>query len=355
MTGRSVDIIYREVIVAPRTNSPTPLLKPWGDLADTVADLVKIAPDIAPRFMLLPRRGLHAIAVALHVAKAAHEPVVSIASRITHTHPRNLLREAMPHAVPQLYALFDRATVPAWTFETYVAFDRILRTRVASTLLEAGELTPSRIESAAALLEVDPVVWRARKAYRYDHERKRLATVVELLRSLHLLNELGELPDGAGRKSVYRRVRTDLARARASDRAFPAVPGWAKVETVGDLWEIGERLKICTSPGHWGSAGYALGLIFGQHVFLHNRQHDLLAQVQFIVGNVWTVAQIAGVRNRDAPAAVRLALDEALTAGGLLLVPSSADEALNEVLRQDRARDPFFDDTDDEGHADMAA
>lgn len=351
MTIELNSVILREVITAPRTNSPTPLLKPWGDLADTVADLVKNAPDIAPRLLLLPRRGLHAIAVTLHVAKAAHEPVKSIASRISCTHPRNLLREAMPHAVPQLYPLFGRATVP--TFETYIAFDRILRTRVASALLDAAEMTPGRIESAATLLEVDPVVWRARKAYRYDHERRHLSTVVELLRSLNLLNELGELPDGAGRKSVYRRVRADLSRARTPDQTFPVVPGWATVKTVGDLWEIGERLKVCTRPGQWGSATYALGLILGRHVFLHHGEHDLLAQIQHVVNDVWTVVQVTGSGNRCPPPGVRAALDEALVAGNLRLLPSVPDDAIGEVMRLERHRDPLFD--DDEVGADIAA
>ena len=344
------------IVVFPQSvnaSTATPLLKPWGGLADLVATLVKNTPDLAPRLMFLPMRGLHSTAVALHVAKTVGEPVEKMAIRVLRTHPRDLLREAVPSAIPEMYRLLDKAAGPAWSYAAYRDLERLLRSRVASTLLDAPAISPARVQSALALLEADPVVWHARKAFRYDHERCHLSTVVEMLRALGLLQELADLPEGAGRKSVYRRLRADLARGRAFRQPFPDVPGWAPVEGVGALWEIGERLGICVRPDRWEAARYVLGLISGEHVFLHNPEHDLLAQVQFVVGDIWTVVQISGTRNRDAPLAVRRSLNEALVAGGLLLVPSAAEEALSAVLRQDRERDPFFDGADDDDDADV--
>ena len=332
----------------------TPLLRPWGHvLAPMIADLLRAAPDLASRLMLLPTRGLHATAIALHAARTLGEAIEVTASRIAQTHPCDLLREALPLAIPEMYRLLDRASVPAWSGDTYRDLERLLRSRVAPIVLEARVLSPEHIENSVELLDADPIVWRARQAFSHSHERRHLSTIIQLLRCLGLLNDLAELPDGAGRTSVFKRIRADLGRGRAPQRRFPDVAGWSRVENVGDLWSIGERLRLCVHPGHWGAARYALGLITGECIFLHSSQHDLLAQVQSTVESLWSVVQIAGARNRDAPPAVRSALEDALISGGLILAPSSADDALNEVLRRESERDQFFDEETDE--ADIAA
>jgi len=329
----------------------TPLLQPWGDdLAQSVARLIRYRPELASRMMLLPARGLHSTAVALHVANEANEPVESLAARISETHPRELLREAMPQASPDLYLLLGRATVPAWPFATYLTFEKLLRSRVAASLKEVCEISPKRIENAEVFLEADPLVWRARNALKYQSCRRHLTTVVGILRSMHLLRDLAELPEGAGRKAVFKRVRSDLARARAADQPFPDVLGWTKIQTVGDLWQIGERLKICVRPGHWGSADFPLDLVTGKQVFLHNQDSDLIAAVQHVVNDVWTVGQISGGKNVTPPKEICAAFAASLTLGGLHLVPSSPSDALQNVLQRNRDKTPdhgIFDDDDD--------
>jgi len=196
-------------------------------------------------------------------------------------------------------------------------------------------------------------VWRARTAFRYSHERQHLNTVVEVLRSLGLLRDLAALPDGAGRAAVYRRVRADLARGCAADKPFPTVAGWSKIETVSELWEIGGRLKLCVRPGRGGSANFALDFITGKSVFLHHEKNDLLAQVHHVVNDVWTMGQIAGLKNSNPPTEISAALAYGLTSGGLVLVPSPASDALHHILqREARDRDLGIFDADDNDEAD---
>ncbi|MFC7737569.1 hypothetical protein ACFQX4_17365 [Roseomonas sp. GCM10028921] len=304
----------------------------------------------------MPARGLHATAVALHVAAEVGETDEDLVARLSQQSPRSLLHTALPEVEPRLYRLLDKATVPAWPLDLYRRLDRLLHSRVAPVLLDASEVSGERIEGAEVLLGGDPVIWRARQAYPYTHERQHLSTVVEMLRSLDLLRDLADLPDGAGRKSVYRRVRADLARARAPKVPFPDVPGWIRVETVADLWEIGERLRICVRPSQWGSGAYAVSMITGRSVFLWHRECDALAQVRHVVHDLWTVVQVAAKNNASVSVMICTALNEALRAGGLHLVPSQPADALLTVLRRDdRGGEVDLDAAEDDEAADIAA
>ena len=338
-----------EIFPLPIRRTETPLLLPWGPLAELVARLVKHEPGLAFRLLLLPANGLHATAIALHAATEAKESDDSIAARLAGAHPRDLLREVFPSAVTELYRLLDRASIPAWGRDSYWELERLLRSRVSIFLSQASAISPERIETATALLDADPIVWRARTAFRFSHEKKHLSTVVELLRSLGLLRDLAEIPDGAGRPSVMRRVRADLARGCAADQLFPTVTGWSKIETVGALWEIGARLRLCARPGRYGSANFALDFITGKSVFLHHVENDLLAEVHHVVHKVWTVGQIAGLKNSNPPTEICTAFSHGLMAGGLVLVPSSPADALHNILqREERVGDLGIFDADDD-------
>ena len=305
----------------------------WGPLSDMVSRLVVRAPDLSHRLLLLPTRGLHATAIALHAATEANEPDESIVARLAGTHPRELLREVFPSAVTELYRLIDRASIPAWGRESYWELERLLRSRVAIFLSQTSAISPERIETATALLNADPIVWRARTAVVCGHEKKDLSTVVELLRSMNLLHDLAELPDGAGKAALRRRVRSDIARGCAADQPFPIISGWSKIKTVGALWEIGARLRLCVGPGRFGSTNFALDFIAGKNVFLHHEADDLLAQVDHVVNDVWTVGQIAGMKNCNPREEICSAFADGLTAGGLVLVPSPPADALHNMLR----------------------
>jgi hypothetical protein len=242
----------------------------------------------------------------------------------------------MPDTSLNLYGLLDRVFTPAWPLHRYRMLDAVLRSNVASLLLEAETIGPSDVRNAEDLLRADPILWRARKAARYSHEREHLATVIEVLRSLGLLDDLAALPDGAGWASVSRRVQADLGRARAPAGPVEAVGRWRRVTTVEDLWTIGRRLQVCVRPGHWGSAGYALGLLTGRHLFFHHPVLDALAHLQHVTGDLWRVTQMARAKNALVPSSVRSEFEAGLLLWGVRLVPSSAGDALRAILSRGR-------------------
>ncbi|WP_159351358.1 hypothetical protein [Roseomonas harenae] len=275
----------------------------------------------------------------MHVAEQDGEEMPSLAHRIRTTHPRDLLRRAMPTGAPTLYKLLGRASVPAWSLQQYRDLDVVSRSTTAAMLLEASRVTPDLVDQGVALMRADPIVWNARKAFPHAYEQTQLAAAVEVLRSLGVLRDLADLPPEAGRKAVYRRVKADLARARCPADMFPVLEGWARIKTVGDLWALGERLSICLRPRRWGSHEYVVGLVNGDMAFLHHAEVDAVAQVEHVTGNLWTIRQVSGHRNRSVPRDVVVRLEAALRAAGFVLIGCGAQEALGQALRHDKDDD----------------
>jgi hypothetical protein len=272
----------------------------------------------------------------LHVAEQGGEEMPPLAHRIRTTHPRDLLRRAMPTGAPTLYKLLDRASTPAWSLQQYRDLDVLSRSAASAMLLEAPRISPDLVDQGVALMRADPIVWNSRKAFPHPYEQTQFAATVEVLRSLGVLRDLADLPPDAGRKAVYRRVKADLARARCPADTFPALEGWTRIETVGDLWRLGERLRICLRPRTWGSHEYVVGLVNGKMAFLHHIAADAVAQVEHVTGNLWTVRQVSGHRNRSVPRDIVIGLEAALRTAGLVLIGCPAQEALGQVLRYDK-------------------
>jgi hypothetical protein len=210
-----------------KASIPSPLLLPWGPAVDFLVDVVRVAPDLASRLLLLPARGLRATAAALPVAQEAREGTLALAERLSATHPQGFLQRAIDPGgcSPALYRLLDRAEVPAWRIEDYRALDGVLRSRVAGVVIGEPTLTPDTIRDATALLMAHPVIWSARRACPTRWQQKRLATIVGLLSHLGLFHDLAELPDGSCRRAITRRVRRTSAEHDVRWTAFRFLQG----------------------------------------------------------------------------------------------------------------------------------
>lgn len=316
----------------------TPLLKPWGPLSGTLLRLVREAPDLPGRLLLLPTRGVHAVAIALHTATAADEPLASLADRVRNTHPRDLLRAALPDAATTLYGALARASLPVWPMETYSQLDAVLRSPAANLLPLKPAVTPAQVQNIHEILAGDPVLWRARSFVHDHYTRDHLVTVLGLLRQLGLLREVADLPDGAGRPALQRRLRADLMDAPCPDDGFPEIEGWTRITTVGDLWRVGLRLRVCIRPSSYDAGTYAVRLITGKSVLLHHTELDALAEVRSEAAGLWTLVQAVRTGNGLIGHEVREALERDLERGGLKLVPSNCADALNNLLRVERDR-----------------
>ena len=89
-----------------------PLLLVFGDdLAGRVAALVRAQPILIARLIVAPREAVHALGAFLHLAPeaAASRPEAEVAALLAETHPRALLRAALPGCPPRLYRALDRA------------------------------------------------------------------------------------------------------------------------------------------------------------------------------------------------------------------------------------------------------
>lgn len=317
-----------------RSSAPTPLVAPWGPLATVVADLVRHAPALAWRLTLLPARGMHATAVTLHASAAAGEVTADLARRLADTHPRLLLRDAMPDTHPRLYRLLDRAPAPAWNAERNADLNTLLHSPAAEIVLDAADVTPDLIGETRRLLAQDPLVRRARRALTTGYQREQFAAVVAVLRGLGLLRDLLGLPDGAGARAVARRVRADFGRAVApDDDGFPIPAGWVRITRLGDLWAHGKRLRLCLDATHYGAGRYALRLISGASVFLHHAGEDAVAEVHRGPGDTWRIEEVRKRSNALVRDSVRRALVADLAAAGLVLLASDPANALDAVLR----------------------
>ncbi|WP_424138213.1 hypothetical protein [Roseomonas chloroacetimidivorans] len=275
---------------------------------------------------------MHAVAIGLHVARGAGVAPSVLAEQLRLRHPRETLRLALPGCSPELYRVLGRATSPVWELDTYRTLDLVLQSTVAEVITEATQITPSRVQDARALLDADPILRRARRAYATRHQQEHLSTVVGLIRHLGLAQDLAELPDGAGRQSVARRVQSDLGRARCAKDGFPVPAGWDRIETVGALWGHGRRLKICLAPGTWQSGGYVLEMLRGQSVFLLHSS-NVVAQLGQITHGLWRLVQVSGAENDDVPEELVEALQAELAVSGMRLLPCDPAEALHHVLR----------------------
>lgn len=333
-------------LFAPTLKEISPVLGLFGPFAGRMSELFRLEKTLSYQFSLCPPRMIHVAAIYLHHEAERDTPPSVTANTLLTEHPRDLLRSVFSDYDPRLYRLLDRAALPAWSQSDYAALNDVLQTEVADLLLNRGEITPLVVNHAQGILHADPIIRRARHAVPHEQERRRLETLIAVLRRLDMLHDLDAIPDGAGRQAVAKRAAADLGRLEPSgDVEFPIPQQWVRVQNLQNLWRIANSARFCIRPGQWGAGDYALSFLMDRSIFLyHPEPPGLLAQFREMVAGFWVLAQCKGAGNRPAPRSIVRELTNYVEQAGVSLLPDSLGDAMDTVLSPLRTRD-----RDDEG------
>lgn len=316
------------------------------DLAPLVARLIRTRPSLGARLALAPRRAVHAAAVYLY-GNLAENGVASgadaeaLAREVDERDPRDLLSEALPGCDARLYRLLDRLGPTVRGARFYSRLDALLRGPAAPLVLASPYLGGEDALDAIDLVRADPVLLAAGQALGCSpYTAQCAASALAYLRTAGLARDIEALPPGAGLAALVRRLRSDLARAHPPAPAtFPAPPGWAHVETVGDLWMIGRKLGNCVASIRSGSAHHVRAFLDGTEIMLvHEGEPTLLACVEQAGPDLWHLAQCSGARNAPAPARLREGLRDGLRAAGVRLVEVDCACAIEHLVFSTEAR-----------------
>ena len=314
-----------------------PLLLVFGSLADRVAALLRTQPSLVPRLVFAPRAAVHATAAFLYLAPEAAGSVEEIADLIARSDPRNLLQRAMPGCPPELYRALDRAGNVVRTHAFYERVGRICRGPLCLMLLD-GELNDVRSSFYETIQTMDPLVVSLHRVFSENLDlTSAVDTLIVFLRSHDAIGECDlQLPKNAGVRALLRRLLKAFDTVRAPIPPFVVPVSLRRVETVGELPQIGQQFENClASLEHFGGS-HLFQLAHGSTVFLLADEPPLLIALDKVGPDLWRIAQIAGPKNAGPARDVRESIESSLTATGLTLVSMDPTNALMKLHRAAR-------------------
>lgn len=116
-----------------------------------------------------------------------------------------------------------------------------------------------------------------------------------------MAKEIEALPIGAGWRAIMRRCKADLARAAAPPVPFSVPPDWYAVTTLGQLFEVGERLKNCVAGLKYGGDHHLIDLITGRSFYLSTiNDPPALATIKNLGPKMWTLGDFSALGERKA-------------------------------------------------------
>jgi hypothetical protein len=314
-----------------------PLLLLFGDLAERVTVLIHAQPLLIPRLIVAPREAVHAIAAYLYLAPDTARPSAEVAAIIYETHPRDLLRAALPGCSRRLYRTLDRAGDRVHPRRYYERLCAVCIGPFADALLD-GELTDGRIGYYEALAKMDPAMAALRSGLpENSYIAEGVDCLVALLRSRGALRDEDiRLPPRAGTPAIARRLRAALARIDAPDPEFAVPPPFRLIRTTDELQRVGKAFGNCVALPQWSAAKFHFDLVNGTAVFLASDEPPLLVLLTRVADRVWHLEQCAGPKNAPPPPGVRAALICDLTAAGLRIVSADPQSSLGRLEQEAR-------------------
>lgn len=303
-----------------RTETAPMITTAWGEqLAPAVAALIVERPALGHRLALAPRRVLHALAAYVAHALEVDVSAPDIAAELETQDIRVLLGCAIPETHPRLFGTLDRVGERAMPLAFYRRLNRVLSGPASAAVLEHEVISEVCLRVAEALAG-DPVLLAARRAIgRSEHNLHQLRSVLALLRARGLARDIEQVPQGAGWRSVVRRLTADLGRAVAPALPFRCPPGWRHVAVLSDLFGLGKTLSNCVSGLGGGGTHHLLHFIDGEEVFFaSDGEQAALASVQSVGSRLWVISEMAIRRAQP----------------GLLPMVGDLREALGEVLAE---------------------
>jgi hypothetical protein len=321
--------------VIERTES-APLLLVFGVHASLMGRLLRVHPTLLQRITYAPRRAIHAIGAYLHLVSLTSRSDQDLACTLDETHPRDLLRTAIPDAPPRLYRALERAGDRVKGRRFYERLSALCRTPLANQLLD-GDLHEMRLSRAEMVLTLDPSLARIPNILRISqHNVEALSVLIGFLRAQGTFRQSDlQLPPEAGISGIVGRLLRSLDNVAAPSVAFDVLPPFHLIRSVGELRRTGSELKNCIGQMERFSTPHWMSLASGDALYVTRSEPPLLACVRRCGDDLWYLSEVAGLDNGKIDEDARLALVSALRASGISLLPDDPARALSILMAHD--------------------
>jgi hypothetical protein len=298
---------------------------PLGELAPTVAALVRVSPLFGQRLLLAPPAAFHAYVIHMHALPQdwRNDPAAT-ARHMLETSPRTLLGNVMPDAPPTLWRALRRLEQTAIADVYYRCLATLLQTRLAHVVLAAQRLDRDRISMLLEMLDLDPLVVAAHRSLNGDYNQ-----AYDLNACLGLLRSQGVLESDERAARVLRKVSPtglwDFVRRRLDNASAPPLPVTLSpplraLTTVRELVETGRRFGNCLGkePQHM------LDLVSGRRRFvILDGEPPLVAEIEIFDSGLFAVLHTEAPHRAPVPWQSEVAIIRALCAFRSILITHS--------------------------------
>lgn len=295
-----------------------------------MAALVRERPDLLTRLAFAPPSAVHASGAWLHFAPEAARSDSELAELLDTSDPRALLRAAIPDAPAGLYRALGTAGDRVRERAFYERVATLCRTPFGDWLL-SGDLDDDRVDHAAALLKMDPLVGAVHAALPYHlHLTRSLDAVIAFLRAHDVLSDTDlRLPSRAGLRAIVRRVQQALERIPAPHPGFNLPPPFHIIRTVRELRRKGLELQNCVGKPRTFATDYWFRLISGSMLFITCDAPVFLAAFRLVGPGLWQLEQMSGHKNALVDEPTRERLFDAMRLAGARILEDNPGHALS--------------------------
>lgn len=328
-----------------------PLIRVFGDLAPRIAQLLRADPALATRLTFAPREAIHAIAAYLHLAANPDASGGDLAGKIGSTHPRDLIREALPDCPPRLYRALDRAGDQVLRRSFYERLGVVCRGPFAERFLRSGSVGPYRVDFYIQLEQMDPITQRLAVAMPEEISLVQCVdTMVRCLRARMLLSDADiHLDRKAGLCAVTKLVTQAADRLRAPEPPFSIPSHLRLIRTGRELREFGKRLGNCISSFRGMGWDHVFRLAEGSTVYMASDDPLFMVALTRAGPGLWWLEEARGSRHETLGHDDNVKLMQRLHGAGVNLVPVEPSQALSRIIgRSTDARHPLLEDFADE-------
>lgn len=328
-----------------------PLVRVFGDLASLVAKILRADPSLATRLTFAPRDAIHSIGAYLHLAADPEASAADLAANIASTHPRDLLREALPDCLAHLYHALDRAGDQVLRRRFYERLGAVCRGPFAERFLRSGSVGIYRVDLYLQLEQMDPITQHLAVAMPEEVSLVQCVdTMVRCLRARMLLSDADiHLGKRAGLCAVTKLVTQAADRLRAPEPPFSIPPHLRLIRTGKELREMGKRLNNCISSFHGFGSDHLFRLAEGSTVYIASDDPPFMIALTRAGPGLWWIEEARGPRHQILSHEDDVKLMQSLRDAGVDLVPVEPSQALTRIIsRSTTARHPLLEDFADE-------
>lgn len=328
-----------------------PFVRIFGDLAPRVAQILRADPALAIRLTFAPREAIHSIGAYLHLAADPEASPADLAAKIAATHPRDLLREALPDCPARLYRALDRAGDQVLQRRFYERLGAVCRGPYGERFLRSGSVGPYRVDFYEKLELMHPITQRLAVAMPEETSLLQcLDTMVRLLRARMLLSDADvHLDKKAGVAAVARLVTYAADHLRAPEPPFSIPPYLRLIRTGKELREHGKRLGNCISSFRGFGSNHLFRLAEGSTVYMASDEPAYMVALTRAGPGLWWLEEARGAGHEILTYEDNAKLMQSLRDAGVTVVPEEPSQAFSRIIgRSIDARHPLLEDFGDE-------